>query len=178
MSFIYIYVPLDSQSTQKVLDTLVARSREHYQSWRKGLQTNTDEQNDEICMLVRRIIPSTSNAHVVGPTTVADPFENAHPYLRRCLEQATAADPCMESGLHLTRIRGPVGTILHAQSDVRSYSMPGESLRPISSGVPHLAKWSSPAGETYAPASSSSNTSFSAIVSSADIADSSWMSWL
>lgn len=148
---------------------LVARNREHYMHWRKGLQ-ESDDQTDEICILVRRIVPPHCNGHVLGNPTVADPFEKAHPYLRRCLEQATAADPCMESGLHLTRIRGPVGTIMHAQSDVRSYAAPGEPLR---AGA---GDWTAPAREPMSMPSRAA--SFAALVMNSDISDSSWMSWI
>lgn len=164
-----------SHRLQAVLETLVARSREHYMHWRKGLQAN-DDQTDEICILVRRIVPTNCNGHVLGNPTVADPFERAHPYLRRRLEQATAADPCMESGLHLTRIRGPVGTILHAQSDVRSYGAPGEPLRAGTGGAPRAGDWAAPARD--AQSAPSHATSFAALVMNSDIADSSWMSWI
>ncbi|PSR83889.1 hypothetical protein PHLCEN_2v5598 [Hermanssonia centrifuga] len=129
--------------------------------------------NDEICVLVRRIVPAIGDGHSTTDNSVTDPFEHAHLSLRRCLEQATAADPCVDNGLHLTRIRGPVGTILHAQSDVRSYSAPGESLRTSVTGP--NSPWTNPRPGPFEMAYSSTAA---ATVLGSDIADSGWMSWM
>ncbi|GJE98290.1 fungal-specific transcription factor domain-containing protein [Phanerochaete sordida] len=152
-----------------ILDKLVARGREHYVNWRGGVHTANDETNDEICQLARRIVPPAGDGFAPADASLADPFEYAHPHLRRCLDQATAADPCLPSGFHLTRIRGPVGAIMHAQSDVRSYSAPGE-LAGRAGGLSWSAGGSRAGyGSDYAAA---------AAALGADIADSSWMSWL
>lgn len=162
-----------SSPAQAILDKVVARGREHYVNWRNGTRPTHDDSVDEICLLVRRIAPPTGDGFSPADTTVTDPFEHAHAYLRRCLEQATAADPCTPTGFHLTRIRGPVGSILHAQSDVRSYSAPGElsPARPVRS-----TSWSSGRVGYAGDASYASPNSTAAL--GADIPDCTWMSWL
>lgn len=144
-------------------------------NWRSGTQVHRDEQTDEICILVRRIVSAVGDIHAAAHNTVSDPFEFAHPYLRRCLEQASAADPCAgANGLHLARIRGPVGTVLHTQSDVRSYSAPSDAIHPTSgpsSGSAYQSTWTGSSSEPHSPSSSGA-------VLGSDIADSSWMAWL
>lgn len=163
---------LNSVCVQVVLDRLVARAREYYVNWRGGVSTTHNETTDEISLLARRIVPATGEVYAASDATMSDSFEHAHPFLRRSLDQATAADPCTPTGLHLTRIRGPVGSILHAQSDMRSYSAPGE----LSTTRARALSWSSgsrsghPAGEGPYPANGSAL--------GADIGDNGWMSWL
>ena len=154
-----------------MLEKLVARAREHYVNWRGGVDDTHDEMTDEICVLIRRAVPPPVDGFSPADANVADPFEYAHPYLRRCLEQATAVDPCTPTGFHLTRIRGPVGSILHAQSDVRSYSAPGELPTRSPGGA---ASWvggrNGYSGDANYPSPPSAL--------GADIPDCSWMSWL
>ena len=142
-------------------------------NWRSGVQVHRDEMTDEICILVRRIVSAVGDVHGAAHNTVTDPFESAHPYLRRCLEQASAADPCAgTNGLHLARIRGPVGTVLHAQSDVRSYSAPSDAISPTSGPSPgYQGSWTGSSSEPHTPSTSGG-------VLGSDIADSSWMAWL
>lgn len=52
------------------------------------------------------ILASPNSVPMVVDGQDADPFENAHPTLLRCLEQANAEQPCDEG---LVRIRGPMG---------------------------------------------------------------------
>lgn len=149
----------------------MARAREHYVNWRGGVRTTNDEMNDEIC-LVRRMVPPTGDSFSSADANLTDSFEYAHAHLRRCLEQATAVDPCTPSGFHLTRIRGPVGSILHTPSDVRSYSAPGELPTRPAGGM----SWSS--GRNGHTGSEASYTSNSNTALGADIAECNWMSWL
>lgn len=140
--------------------------------WRNSQPTHPDA-TDEISLLARRIAPATSESYASSDSNIIDPFEHAHPLLRRSLEQATAADPCTPSGFHLTRIRGPVGSIMHAQSDLRSYSGSGElsTSRARADSYPGSSRgggYHGGGGDLYnagAPLG-------------ADIADNTWMSWL
>lgn len=150
-------------TVQSVLDKFIARGRECYVDWRGGVHTPYDEMTDELCLLVRRIAPAVNDLRSAADAELTDPFEFTHSHLRRTLEQATAADPCTPSGFHLTRIRGPVGSILLPQSDVRSYSGPAES---------------SSRSSLCSPWSNGNRLPLSASALGADIADSSWMSWL
>lgn len=158
-----------------MLHKLIARSREHYVNWRSGTQVFQDEMTDEICILVRKIIPAAANTEPAPNVAAGDPFELAHPFLRRCLEQATAADPCLASGFHLTRIRGFVGTsIAHPQSDVRSYGASGEPSHASTAGP--SSTWSNGRGRAGSINTSMLSSSGGGLGS--DIADSCWMTWL
>ena len=144
-------------------------------NWRAGVQVQHDETTDEICILVRRIVPAIGGGNDLANANGAgggDPFEGAHPHLRRTLEQATAADPCAggAGGLHLTRIRGQVGAVQHAQSDVRSYSAPGDAIHPTGRA----------SANTSGSASGDAHPALSMLggMLGSDIADSSWMSWM
>ncbi|KIP08095.1 hypothetical protein PHLGIDRAFT_391785 [Phlebiopsis gigantea 11061_1 CR5-6] len=151
-----------------VLEKLVARGREHYVDWRSGAPATQDEA-DEACLLARRIAPAPGDGFAPADAALADPFAHAHAQLRRLLEQATAADPCTPTGFHLTRIRGPVGAIMHAQSDVRSYSAPGDLPGRGSAGWPS-------ARNGYVGSESGYAVNGGAL--GADIAEYCWMSWL
>ncbi|KAI0345766.1 hypothetical protein BDW22DRAFT_1389654 [Trametopsis cervina] len=131
-----------------VLQKLITRAREHYVAWRNGSGAPRDEMTDEISILVRKVLPAAANTPATPTVAIADPFEHAHPFLRRCLEKATAEDPCTATGFHLTRIRGfGGGSVSHSAASVSA---------------------------------SASKVTYSANggMNSADIADSSWMTWL
>lgn len=79
------------------LEACVARARSVYIDWCRGSIdrfSETPKEDDEICILARRagLVPERE-ATVVPPPEDPNPFELAHPSLRRCYEQFIAKVP-------------------------------------------------------------------------------------
>ncbi|KAI0699104.1 fungal-specific transcription factor domain-containing protein [Cytidiella melzeri] len=156
-----------------VLYKLVARAREHYVAWKSGSPLPRDEMTDEISILVRKVLPTAANTPAAPTVAVADPFALAHPYLRRCLEHATAPDPCDATGFHLTRIRGYIGNPLtHPQSDMRTSMRADKAPERSMVGLHSGSTNHNGVGAITNGSATSSNGLGS------DIADSNWMTWL
>lgn len=81
------------------------------------------DKDDEICVLAMKtgILASPNSVPMVVDGHDADPFENAHPTLVRCFEQATAEQPCDDG---LMRIRGP----MNSSSGDTIIGLPGSSV--------------------------------------------------
>ena len=70
------------------MEDAIARARQTYYRWRSGL-SEYDQDENELCQLARStglIVPSDGTLAIVDPD--ADPFDKAHPVLRRAYEQA------------------------------------------------------------------------------------------
>lgn len=148
---------------QLILEDTVPRTRAIYARWRNGLCKDERDEN-EMCMLAQRtgLIAPSGGAAVADPD--AEPFEKAHPALRRAAEQAGAEGRRSPPAADLAPAR--VGAVYSSTGVSQAYSTSAERT----GGGQDRELPSSSEPEPPAPGPGLTRTAW-------DLQDSSWMTW-